>query len=719
MQGVLALLLLLNLPLRAQGQDPVFRFEVRLVQIEVRVTRDGQPLKDLKREDFVVKEDGEIQDISRIEFVAGPETRQDVQPPSTTPESADPETAQPPPSRDSLTWIYILPEVQNAAEFRRSVPAIREFLNEQIQPGFLVSLGGLPFTNKLDLLLATLDRMVDEPYGGSELKGTVDPTHFHLDDLQFQRQIAAAMQQESDLLASPGFSREPWGTTRMDNVAMFSVEKVDRQISFFGRMALLRYLDLIEKLAVYPGKKIIVLFRSGFRLDPENTELIQQLAAASIRHRVSLYVGDSRGLAASVPVDDRKAALGWSHRRSRRGYDMFKDQQLQLESKDGLVVLARETGGKVIIDSNDMGEVLDAVSKDASGYYVLGYYPSNLEEDGRFRKLEVKVNLPDMKLEVPRGYYERKPIDDLSGNEKEIYLRQVMNGNTPVDFPLSADYSLFAEEGGEPVIVFSVGALLGDVTPKKSGRHAELSATVMMRFSDRLLQRLPLYLEQKLDHRMEFTQWEASRGDVRSLLAYSSQLPLSPGLYDWKIVVLDENSGELGSFEMKVAVPDFSRSSSAGTLLLTREIANVSASEEESTDSPPVDNPLLEAGDFVYLPQPSTVFRQGDPIHILFHLYNPTEADEAVASRGMQIGILRDAQPVTDVEAYGTPYVDREEGVIRYTASINTATLEAGNYTLMAVLPNYQTRRIPHLEKEFTVLPARVESQILRRNGEN
>lgn len=66
---------------------------------------------------------------------------------------------------------------------------------------------------------------------------------------------------------------------------------------------------------------------------------------------------------------------------------------------------------------------------------------------------------------------------------------------------------------------------------------------------------------------------------------------------------------------------------------------------------------------------------------------------------------------MTGFEAFGTPDLDREKGVIRSTASINTATLEAGDYTLMAVLPNYQTRRIPHLEKRFTVLPASPEAE--------
>lgn len=706
-------LLLLPLTLWGQVQEPIVKLEVRLVQIEVRVTQDGKPVSGLSREDFELKEDGDLQEISRLDFVAAPASPAPREPasrvPSSTPDATDSPKEQASRSRESLTWIYVLPEVQNPAEFIRAVPALKEFLVEQIQPGFLVSLGGLPFTDSQDLLLATLDRMLEGPFGESGIEGGVDPAHAHLADLQFQRDIAAAMQQESDLLASPGFTREPWGSGRMDEVATFSVEKVDRQISFYGRMALLRYLDLIEKLAAYPGKKIIVLFRSGFRLDSDNGELMTQLAAASIRYRVSLYVGDSRGLEASVPVEDRRAALAWSYGRRRRGASMFHDQQLQLESKDGLVVLAKETGGKALIDTNDMGAVLDAVAEDASDYYVLGYYPSDLQETGRFRKLEIKLNRANVKVEAPRGYYERKPIRSLSKNEKEIYLRQVMNAEPQLDFPLSAEYSLFSDEGGGPVMVFSVGAVLRDLLAKESKNHVELDATVMMRLNERLLQKLPVYLDQRLEHRMERNQWKAARENERSFLAYSSQIPLSPGIYDWKIVLLDENSGRIASYEKKIAVPDFSRSSTVGTLLLTHELAEITSSEERNENGRVAENPLLQAGGFLYLPQPSTVFRQGDSIHVLFHLYNPTESDKAVASEGMQIGIFKNGQPAVDVEAYGQPYLDEGRDVIRFTAVINTATLDPGEYTFLAVLPNYQTRQVPHLEKNFTILPRQLE----------
>jgi VWFA-related protein len=705
------------------GQDPVVRLEVRLVQIEVRITRDGKPVDDLKLEDFILEEDGEVQKISHLEYVTVPglpgllapstdsmglsETTERIlsdsdDASSSSPIRTDSDTWT---GRRPLTWIYVLPEVQNAAEFQRMAPAIKDFLIEELAPDFLISLGGLPFTNNRDLLLAALHRMVEAPYGNEKGKGAIDPTHFHLDDLMFQREIAAAMQQQTDLLANPGFTREPMNSVRMDQVTMFSVEKVDRQISFFGRMALFRYLDLVERLAAYPGKKVIVLFRSGFRIDSESSELMTQLAAVALRHRVSMYVTDSRGLEAAVPVDDRRMALAWSHRRRRRQDNIFWAQQLQNESKAGLVTLAKETGGKAVIDTNDMGTVLERVAADAKDYYVLGFYPGNLKEAGRFRKLEVRVNRVGLEIDAPRGYFERKAHQDLSGGEKTIFLRQVMNSAPVMDLPLSANHVILSQEGGSPVMVYSVGTPLKVLSAKEIGKQPELNVTVMLRLSDALLQKLPIYQEQEIRHRMEKADWQETREDDLLFLSYGSQIPLSPGAYDLKIVFLDENSGNVGSYTERIEVPDFRRSSAPGPLLLSRELLEKRTIENDSNG--PVDFDLLEAGGYIYLPQPSTLFRQGDPVYVLFHLYNPTEEDVVEASQGMQIALLRNGEPVENVDAYGEPIIDRDAKVIRYTAGINSATLAPGEYTLIAVLPSFRTRRVPHLEKNFAVIPAR------------
>ena len=39
-----------------------------------------------------------------------------------------------------------------------------------------------------------------------------------------------------------------------------------------------------------------------------------------------------------------------------------------------------------------------------SRYYVLGYYPPTHPRDGRFHKIEVRVNRPGLRVEARRGY---------------------------------------------------------------------------------------------------------------------------------------------------------------------------------------------------------------------------------------------------------------------------------------------------------------------------
>jgi len=61
----------LGAPVSHAQEAPVFRAEVGLVQIEVRATDgDGQPVTDLRREDFVLEEGGQQQQIEAFQFVA-------------------------------------------------------------------------------------------------------------------------------------------------------------------------------------------------------------------------------------------------------------------------------------------------------------------------------------------------------------------------------------------------------------------------------------------------------------------------------------------------------------------------------------------------------------------------------------------------------------------------------------------------------------------------
>jgi VWFA-related protein len=45
------------------------------------------------------------------------------------------------------------------------------------------------------------------------------------------------------------------------------------------------------------------------------------------------------------------------------------------------------------------------ISEELRSQYVLGYYPSNVNRDGTFRKIKVEVSRPDVKVLARKGYY--------------------------------------------------------------------------------------------------------------------------------------------------------------------------------------------------------------------------------------------------------------------------------------------------------------------------
>ena len=69
--------------------------------------------------------------------------------------------------------------------------------------------------------------------------------------------------------------------------------------------------------------------------------------------------------------------------------------------------MADDTGGRVIDVHNEksLEKAFDEISEELRSQYVLGYYPTNLKHDGSFRKIQVTVNRPDVKVLARKGYY--------------------------------------------------------------------------------------------------------------------------------------------------------------------------------------------------------------------------------------------------------------------------------------------------------------------------
>jgi hypothetical protein len=221
---------------------------------------------------------------------------------------------------------------------------------------------------------------------------------------------------------------------------------------------------------------------------------------------------------------------------------------------------------------------------------------------------------------------------------------------------------------------------------------------------------MPVILEQELRPDVQRGFLETAADDPTLYVAYNARVDLPPGPYSIKVLFRDDRSGRMGTFETTFEAPDLQRPSTPSSLLLTRQAERREPAEEDDEGSGEEGRPddLLAAGDLHLSPQPVPAARPGHVVYCTYHLYDATDEDLAAAEQqGMQMGLLRGQEWVGpgEVSAGGQAFPDRESRLIRFVGWVDTEKLTPGRYTVLAVLPNYQTRPNPELTADFELLP--------------
>jgi hypothetical protein len=156
----------------------------------------------------------------------------------------------------------------------------------------------------------------------------------------------------------------------------------------------------------------------------------------------------------------------------------------------------------------------------------------------------------------------------------------------------------------------------------------------------------------------------------------------------------------MGGIGGRVLLKDFRGPSTSSSLLLTRQLAR----RDETLATTAGERHPLDAGAVRFVPQPSMVFSKGETVHLLYTVYNATPEDLDAVKQGMQLALLRNGQAVGDVQAAGEPVVDARRGQIQFTGAIRTASLEPGTYTVVGMLPNFETRSLKQVEQRFLLI---------------
>jgi len=522
---------LLACPLIAQSPEPppvALKATTRLVQVNVVVhDKKGQPVADLKKEDFQIKVDGRVQPISvfSVDSAGALPTSKEPLPPNTFTNRLE----QRPGTPSTVTIILLDGLNTRFADQAYAKQQVVKYL-ETIEPGDhigLYALGGTlrvlhDYTSDSTELLRKL-----ADYKGGALPGT----------------------------PSPG---QPFGgdSLLLDQWVRGGGSPAERSFYLNNRIeGTLHAIEFIANhLARLPGRKNLIWVSGGFPLTI-GFDNIAQWNNPAIDHRTftdevnrTVQAVNNANMAI-YPVDARGLMVNPQFTAERRNVNVRPNPRaipappVGVRNQESMQELASRTGGHAYINTNDLKNAIRDAVADSQVTYTLGFYPTNEKYDGKFH--EIKLQVPErsgLNLRYRKGFFDlaEQPQDE---NARRAGLRDAVY--SPIDATaMGMTVQLKTAAATQPY------SLEADVKIDRESIHLE-------RVNGRWAGRLDLLFVQKDDRGNQFNG-ETETVDLNLLPATYDQITRQGMLYKktitrdrrasmFRVIVRDAASGSIGS----------------------------------------------------------------------------------------------------------------------------------------------------------------------------
>jgi VWFA-related protein len=591
-------------PLQSDRQMPplTFRVEINYVEVDaIVVDKKGDFVDNLQAGDFQLLEDGKPQAISSFGLVKIPVERAEM--PLFARHPIEPDVQSNARPLDGRVYLIVLDGLHTDA---LHTPWVRSAAKKFIQNSLgandvaaVVSTQGSAaqdFTGNKRLLIAAVDRFMGNALQSATLN--------KIDDYNRNQGMGTA-------------------TT----TAPRDIDDLNRSFNASATLKTIRQLaDFMS--GVRGRRKALVLFSEG--IDYDITDVIGNQGASSViddsrdaigaatRANVSIYSVDPRGLSADLGFDASTAGppidADPSYQLDSTG--MMNELRLQ---RDSLRVLADETGGFAVVNSNDFASAFDRIQKDNSTYYVLGYYPTNERRDGKFRKIDVKVNRPGAEIRFRRGYLAPRgkaaaaPAIDAQEGTPPV-LRELLGSPLPIPgLRITATAAAFKGAGGNASINLVVQADGRDLSFKEKDGKFEESLDMAVIAVDESAGKS----KGGLNHLLNMPLMPATYQQVaRNGLRITSRMDLPPGHYQLRIGVVETNGKRAGSVHLDLEVPDFL----SEPLMMSGVVLTSALAGQVRTAVGNPNDELRKA-----LPGPPTVsreFRSGEELALVAEVYD-------------------------------------------------------------------------------------------------
>ena len=598
-----------NAPVDNQGQYKITVSTQLVVETVSVKDKQGNPIEGLTAKDFTITEDGVPQQIHFFEHQQLPGEASAEQAVQSPPDNVKlyrelPHTqiSPEPPGKARyenrrLLALYFDMTAMQPAEQLRALAAAEKFIKTQMTAADLVAIMRytssavdvlLDFTSDRNRILSIIETMiVGEGQGSDEA----------VDDASASDTGAAFGQDDSE----------------------FNIFNTNRQLS-----ALQTAAKMLGRLS---EKKSLVYFASGLRLNGiDNQAQLRATIDSAIRADVSFWPIDARGLVAQAPLGDATRGSPGNIGMYTGAAALSVTSNFQ-QSQDTLYALAGDTGGKALLDYNDLTKGMVEAQRSVSSYYILGYYTTNTNQDGKFRRIKVSLNNDaSATLDYRHGYYAGKKFNKFTAADKERQLEDALMLEDPLtDLTIAMEINYFQLNGAEyfvPIVVKIPGRELA-LAKRGGAAHTliDFIGEIKDVYGGRTVSNVRDHVNIKLS---DATALELSHRPIE----YDTGFTLLPGKYTIKFLARDDETGRIGTYQTNFVIPNLNKEEkripiSSVVLSSQRvELKEALYNAVKGKDKAETVNPLVQEGRKL-IPSVTRVFKKGRDMYAFLQAYEP------------------------------------------------------------------------------------------------
>ena len=698
---------------QVQGSTPVAQFSTSTQLVVEQVTvkgKDGKPIEGLKKEDFTVTEDNKPQEIKFFDYEKLEEVSNDAPAPALkTDHTAD----VAPLAR--LTRTQIAPEPKGTVQYkdRRLMAIYFDMTSMQILDQLHALDAATDFIKKQ---MTGSDLVAIMQYNGAGVEVLQD---FTGDKDKLLTIIATLVAGEADNTGETDQS-----AAASDSGAAFGQD--DSEFNIFNTDRQLAAVQTATKmLSALSEKKILVYFASGMQLNgTDNQAQLRSTVNDAIRAGVAIWSIDARGLVATSPFGD-----GIS--RAQGGASMYTGQAALAQqmnfakSQDTLYTLSADTGGKAMLDFNDLKQGIVNAQKSINSYYIIGYYTTNDTPDGKQRRVKISLNNGvQATLDYRQVYYANKVWAKFTTADKERQLEDALMSPDPItELTMALEVNYFRQNHAEsfvPIMLKIPGSELA-LAKKGGAEHTRIDFIGEIKDDQgSTIQNIRDYRDIKLTDASS-AEW------AKRPIAYDSGFNLLPGPYKIKILARDNETGRMGTFMGNFTVPNLERDLvhvpissvvlSSQRAPMSDAIAGDKGKKAEATQAA---DPLVQDG-YKLIPSVTRVFHTSADMYVYLQVgewqlepdgkYKEDQSGKmvyATAARPLitYVSFFRNGVKVLETPAVKTSEgLDTKSGMIPVKMAFALNSLKPGEYNCQVSVLDPTTKKASFWEAPVMMIP--------------